>query len=81
MKLRSKVGISALALLFAILPVMACAVPGGVEQECCKKMAEQCGQAGMAQSHPCCQTTATSLPNDSYIGRLPRSESILFLFR
>src|SRR6266852_2444610 len=60
MKLRSKVGISALVLLFAALPVMACAVPGGFQPECCKKMAEHCGQAGMADSHPCCQKTATS---------------------
>jgi len=60
MKLRSKVGISALVLLFAALPVMACAVPGGFQPECCRRMAEQCGQAGMADSHPCCQKTATS---------------------
>jgi hypothetical protein len=43
--------------------VMACAVPNAemtpAEQECCKKMARQCGDMGMAKSHPCCQSTAT----------------------
>ncbi len=34
------------------------------ERECCKKMAEQCGDMGMAKSHPCCQITAT--PADSH---------------
>jgi hypothetical protein len=43
--------------------VMACAVPAAdmtpAEYECCKKMAGQCGDMGMAKSHPCCQVTAT----------------------
>jgi len=60
-----KIGVLALAALFAALPVMACAVPNvamtAAERACCKKMAEQCGLAGtgMAKSHPCCQSTAT----------------------
>jgi hypothetical protein len=58
-----KVGIFGLAVLFAALPVMACAVPNAAmtaaERECCKKMAGQCGDMGMAKSHPCCQVTAT----------------------
>lgn len=58
-----KVGIFGLAVLFAALPVMACAVPNAemtpAERACCKKMAGQCGDMGMAKSHPCCQTTAT----------------------
>ena len=58
-----RVGVFALAVLIAALPVMACAVPNAAmtaaERECCKKMAGQCGDMGMAKSHPCCQTTAT----------------------
>jgi hypothetical protein len=58
-----KVGIFGLAVLFAALPVMACAVPNAAmtaaERECCKKMAGQCGDMGMAKFHPCCQVTAT----------------------
>jgi hypothetical protein len=58
-----RVGVFALAVLFAALPVMACAVPNAAmtaaERECCKKMAGQCGDMGMAKSHPCCQVTAT----------------------
>jgi|SRR5579863_21056 len=56
-----RVGVLALAVLFAALPVMACAVTSAAmtpaERECCKKMAEQCGHAGMAKSHSCCETT------------------------
>jgi hypothetical protein len=62
-KLLSKVGVYALAIVFGALPVMACVVPNGAmtpaERECCKKMAGQCGDMGMAKSHPCCQVTAT----------------------
>jgi hypothetical protein len=58
-----KIGVLALAILFAALPVMACALPNAsmtaAERECCKKMAGQCGDMGMAKSHPCCQVTAT----------------------
>ena len=60
-KLAIKVGVSALALMLAALPVAACVLPGAgmtsAERECCKKMAEQCGDMGMAKSHPCCQVT------------------------
>ena len=63
LRLLRKVGIVGLAVLFAALPVMACVVPNAAmtaaERECCKKMAGQCGDMGMAKSHPCCQTTAT----------------------
>jgi hypothetical protein len=63
LKLLQKIAVFALAVLFAGLPVMACVVPNAAmtaaERECCKKMAGQCGDMGMAKSHPCCQTTAT----------------------
>ena len=63
LKLVQKVAVFALAVLFAGLPVMACVAPNAAmtaaERECCKKMAGQCGDMGMAKSHPCCQATAT----------------------
>ena len=63
LKLSIKIGVSALALMLAALPVTACVLPvvamTSAERECCKKMAEQCGDMGMAKSHPCCQVTAT----------------------
>jgi hypothetical protein len=63
LKLLVKLGVSALALVLAALPVAACVLPGAAmtsaERECCKKMAEQCGDMGMAKSHPCCKVTAT----------------------
>lgn len=52
----------ALALMLAALPVAACVLPGAtmttVEKDCCKKMAEQCGHAGMARSHSCCRISS-----------------------
>jgi hypothetical protein len=61
--LARRLGVFVLAVLFAALPVMACAVPNAAmtpaERECCKKMAGRCGAMGMAKSHPCCQVTAT----------------------
>ena len=66
LKLLIKLGVSALALMLAALPLAGCVLPGAAmtsaEHECCKKMAEQCGDMGMAKSHPCCKLTAT--PSD-----------------
>ena len=63
LKLFIKVGVFAMALMLAALPLAACVLPGtamtSAERECCKKMAEQCGDVGMAKSHPCCKVTAT----------------------
>ncbi len=63
MRFVAKVGVSILALMLAALPVAACVLPGtamtSAERECCKKMAEQCGDMGMAKSHPCCKVSAT----------------------
>ena len=60
-RLVAKVGTSALALLLAAMPVMACTIPGAVmtaaERDCCKRMAQECGKSGMKQSHSCCQAT------------------------
>ncbi|SRR5258708_4847432 len=71
-----KLGVFALAVLFAALPVMACVVPNAAmtaaERECCKKMARQCGDVGMAKSHPCCQVTAT--PADMHALKTPSSQ-------
>src|SRR6202521_1712786 len=63
LKLLIKVGVSALALMLAALPVAACVLPGAAmtsaERECCKKMAEQCGDMGRAKSPPCCKVNST----------------------
>jgi hypothetical protein len=63
LKLLIKVGVSTLALMLAALPVAACVLPGAgmtsAERECCKKMAEECGDMGMAKTHPCCKVSAT----------------------
>ena len=63
LRLLIKVGVYVLALMLAALPVVACVLPNAAmtsaERECCQKMAEQCGDMGMAKSHPCCRVTAT----------------------
>jgi hypothetical protein len=50
-----KVGVFALAALFAAMSVIACAVPNAAmtsaERECCEKMTRQCGDMEMAKSH------------------------------
>jgi hypothetical protein len=60
MKLVGKVGVSLLSLLLFAAPIMACALPAMAmstpERECCKRMAQECGNKGMAKSHSCCQT-------------------------
>jgi hypothetical protein len=61
MKLFGKVGVSLLSLLLLATPIMACLIPAAemtaAERDCCKRMAHQCGDKGMGQSHSCCQTT------------------------
>jgi hypothetical protein len=54
-RLAAKVGVSALALLLAALPVMACTIPGAamtaVERDCCKRMAQECCQTTPVPDH------------------------------
>src|SRR5215469_4094610 len=56
-----KAGVSILSLLLLAMPIMACLIPAAsmtaAERDCCKRMAGDCGMAGMSHSHPCCQTT------------------------
>jgi hypothetical protein len=64
MKPFGKVGVSLLSLLLLATPIMACLVPAAAmtsaERDCCKRMAHQCGNTGMPQSHSCCQTTTVA---------------------
>src|SRR5260370_40167667 len=55
-----KSGVWLLAVVFAGLPVMACAVATPAEMECCKRMAERCGQADMVNLHNCCQSALST---------------------
>jgi hypothetical protein len=75
LRLLVKLGVSALALMLAALPVTACVLPGAemtsAERDCCKKMAEQCGDMGMAKSHPCCQPKGS--PTDLHALKAPSS--------
>lgn len=62
MKLVGKAGVSVLSLLLFASPIMACALPAmamsAAERECCKRMAQECGNKGMAKSHSCCHTVS-----------------------
>jgi hypothetical protein len=60
MKPVGKVAVAVLSLVLLATPIMACVIPAAVmtaaERDCCKRMAQECGKKGMAQSHSCCQT-------------------------
>jgi hypothetical protein len=62
MRLVVKVGVSLLSLLLFAAPIMACALPAmamsSEERQCCKRMAQECGNMGMGKSHSCCQTVS-----------------------
>lgn len=48
-----------LAICWTATPLLACMIPERAmtapEMECCKHMAQMCGSASMAKSHPCCK--------------------------
>jgi hypothetical protein len=48
-----------ITILWAVTPAIACTIPlrpmTQAEQECCEKMAQQCGSSAMPSSHSCCQ--------------------------
>jgi len=56
-----KFGIGLLAVVLFGTPLLNCVTPTqamtAAEKECCKKMAAECGRAGMASSHSCCQSS------------------------
>ncbi len=61
MKPFGKIVVSVLSLVLLATPIMACLIPAATmtaaERDCCKRMAHECGNKGMASSHSCCQTT------------------------
>ena len=69
MRFVAKIGVLALALMLSAVPTMACLLPittmTAAEHECCKRMAGQCGQAGMPSNHSCCQRI--SGPEDTFV--------------
>lgn len=71
MKFAVNVGVFMLALVLVTVPATACLLPNvtlrAAERECCKQMASQCGHAGMAGSHSCCQQLAGP-DSSAYIG-------------
>ena len=60
MRAAFKLAVALLSLLLLATPIMACLIPAAgmtaTEQDCCKRMAQECGKTGMPQSHSCCQT-------------------------
>jgi len=60
-KWTGKLVVFALALSLWASPLMACMLSDSAltaeERECCKKMADQCGQMEMPASHSCCKVT------------------------
>ena len=64
-------------------PLMACMVPDALltleERECCKQMADDCGQMDMPSSHSCCKLVAQQA--DPYLvnSRFPTIHSVVGL--
>lgn len=68
LKFAVKIGVFALAMLLSAAPTMVCLLPIALtpaEQECCKRMAPECGGATMPRSHSCCKRLIE--PEDSFI--------------
>jgi hypothetical protein len=59
-----KFGIGLLAFVLFGTPLLNCVTlteaMTAAEKECCKKMAAECGRAGMASSHSCCQSNGAA---------------------
>jgi len=75
-----KLGVSLLSLLLFAVPIMACVLPAmamsAEERECCKRMAQECGNTGMGKSHSCCQTVSVpdhlpAIKSSSDVGSKP----------
>ena len=68
-KWTGKLAIVALTLSLWSSPLVACVLPNSVltveEQECCKQMADQCGQMQMPSSQSCCTRTVRQI--DPYV--------------
>jgi len=68
-KWTGKLVILSLALSLGASPLMACMLPDSTltpeERECCKRMADQCGQMEIPSSHSCCTVTVRQI--DPYI--------------
>src|SRR5262249_9587843 len=58
MKAFRQFGALVVLLVWAVVPMMACAIPGvemtASEHACCQQMKMSCGDAGMPSSHGCC---------------------------
>ena len=76
-----KFAVLALALSLWASPLMACMLPDALltveERECCKQMADDCGQMDMPASHSCCKLVVREA--DSYLVnfRFPTVHSVV----
>jgi hypothetical protein len=69
LKWTGKLAVLSLVISLWASPVMACMLPDIAltveERECCKDMANECGQMDMPSSHSCCKLTVRDI--DSYL--------------
>lgn len=68
-KWTGKLAVLSLVMSLWASPVMACMLPDSAltseERECCRDMANDCGQMDMPSSHSCCKITVHDI--DSYL--------------
>ena len=78
-----KLAVLALVMSLWASPLMACMLPDALltveERECCKQMADDCGQMDMPSSHSCCKVVVRQA--DSYLvnSRFPTVHSVVGL--
>jgi hypothetical protein len=69
LKWATKLAVLSMVVSVLASPLLACMVPDRLltaeERECCKEMADQCGQVQMSASHSCCKETVREI--DSYL--------------
>jgi hypothetical protein len=68
-KWTSKVAVLVMVMSVWASPLLACMMPDALlsneERECCKNMANECGQMEMPASHSCCKVVGPQI--DSYV--------------
>lgn len=80
-KWTGKLAVVALVVSLWASPLMACMLPDALltveERECCKSMANDCGQMDMPTSHSCCKVVVRQA--DSYLvnSRFPTAHSVV----
>lgn len=80
-KWTGKLAVVALVVSLWASPLMACMLPDALltveERECCKSMANDCGQMDMPTSHSCCKVVVRQADSCVVNSRFPTVQSLV----